>query len=116
MGWVYESPIDRDRLFRGSFRQLSATAAVAVAAVLPQLVAIAAALPPLLGKCIQQVSTQPMSLCYVAALSPLLLLFGGSILSGGHTDPRPLDPPLVLVLPFACVKDACVDKVDQLRT
>jgi len=75
--WVCESPIDRDRLFRGSFRLLGATAAVAaVAAVLPRLVAIAAALPPHPAKCIQQVSTQPMSLCYGASLSPLAPLQG----------------------------------------
>lgn len=77
--------------------------------MLPRLVAVVA-LPPHLSptKCIQQVSTQPMSLCYAALrLSPLAPLQGYCAIWRTHESRYP---------PRVCVKDACVDKVDGLPT
>jgi len=108
--WVCESPIDRDRLFRGSFRRLGATATVASPT---RRYSSSTSSPP--GQ-VHSTGIYTTDEFVLRCFSPLLSRSssGGSVLSGRHTDPRPLDPPLVL--PFACVKDACVDKVDQLPT
>lgn len=107
--WVFESPIDRDRLFRESFRWLDASAAATAPGASPARRSSGTSSPPFPGQVHSTgiYTTDEFVLRCPTPLSPLAPLRGYCAIWRTHGSRYP---------PRVCVKDVRVDKVVLLPT
>lgn len=116
--WVFESPIDRDRLFRGSFRRFDA--AVVAAPVSPTRRGSSTSSHPGQVHSTGIYTTDEFVLCSsVLSLPPFThsLSFSPCFSCSSSGVPCYLVGTLIrLTPPTRFIKDACVGKVDELPT